>query len=90
MINTPTEITRERIAKWVNSARPITEKPTWTEQRLVIDFGGHTYIVNNGQVFQCAHCGHYDPEWTTTEVLTYFKNTFGIVPREIEITCTVL
>ena len=80
---TPSELTRKRIAKWIDSATPVTAQPTWTEQRLAIDFGGHTYIVNNGQIFQCAHCGHYDPEWNATEVLTWFKDVMGVKPYEI-------
>lgn len=83
------EITRKRIAKWMNSATPIKENPTWTEKRLVIDFGEHTYIVANGQVFQCGHCGQYDPEWSAGEVLSYFRENFGIKPYEIEVTCSV-
>lgn len=83
------DITRKRIAKWISSAKPLDSSPTWTERRLAIDIGGHTYIVTNGQVFQCAHCGTFDPEWSATEVLTYFKDNFGIKPYEIEVTCTV-
>lgn len=83
------EITKARIAKWIMKAQPIDKNPTWTERRLAIEFGGHTYLVGNGQVFQCAHCGHYDPEWSATEVLTFFEETFGVKPQEIEITCSV-
>lgn len=83
------DATRRRIARWVIEAKPIETKTTWTEQRLAIDFGGHTYIINNGQIYQCAHCGHYDPEWNITEVISYFRETFNIKPYEIEITCTV-
>lgn len=84
----PTDVTRKRIAKWIESATPLSETTTWVETRLAIDFGGHTYIVNNGQIFQCAHCGHYDPEWSASEVLEYFKQ-FGIKPYEIEVSCSV-
>jgi len=80
---------RKRIAKWVMDAQPVDAKPTWVERRLAIDFGEHTYIVNNGQIFQCAHCGHYDPEWSASEVLTFFKDMFGIKPYEIEVDCSV-
>lgn len=86
---TEAEITRRRVTKWIETAKPITAQPVWTETRLAIDFGGHTYIVNNGQIFQCAHCGHYDPEWSATEVLTFFAETFGIKPYEIDVVCTV-
>lgn len=83
------EITRKRVAKWILEAKPIQTQPTWTEKRLAIDIGEHTYIVNNGQVFQCAHCGHYDPEWSATEVLTFFSEQFGVKPYEITVTCSV-
>lgn len=87
--DSPMDLTRKRVANWLVDAKPLTEITTWTEQRLVIDFGGHTYIVSDGQIFQCAHCGHYDPKWSVTEVLSFFKETFGIKPYEIEVTCTV-
>lgn len=83
------DVTKARIAKWSMEAKPISENQTWTERRLAIEFGGHTYIVSNGQIFQCAHCGHYDPEWKVTEVLAFFKEHFDIEPIEIEITCSV-
>jgi hypothetical protein len=63
------EATRRRIAKWSMEAKPVSQQPVWTEMRRAIVFGGHTYIVSNGQVFQCGHCGHYDPEWSATEVM---------------------
>lgn len=85
----PAELARKRFAKWVESAKPIQQRPEWTERRLAIDIGGHTYIIGNGQIYQCAHCGHYDPEWSATEVLAYYKDNFGIKPREIEVTCYV-
>jgi len=83
------EVTKARVAKWIEQATPVSANPTWTERRLAIDFGGHTYLVVKGQVFQCAHCGHYDPEWKAHEVLAFFEETFGIKPHEIEVTCTV-
>lgn len=86
---TPSEIMRRRVNKWIMEAKPVDEKPTWTERRLAIDFGEHTYIVSNGQIYQCVHCGHFDPAWSVTEVLTYFKDTFGVKPYEIEVTCSV-
>lgn len=89
MAISPEEVTRKRIANWILQASPIDVNIEWTEKRRAIDYGGHTYLVDNGQVFQCAHCGQYDPEWTATEVLIFFKNTFGIEPYEIEVTCTV-
>lgn len=82
------DVMRARISKWLMKATPIDGNTTWTERREAIEFGGHTYLVANGQVFQCAHCGHYDPEWSSTEVLTFFEANFGIKPHEIEITCS--
>ena len=84
----PSEIRSRRIGKWVESAKSVKTTPTWVEQRLAIDIGEHTFIVTNGQIFECAHCGHYDPEWNATEVLEFFK-PMGIEPYEIEVTCTV-
>jgi hypothetical protein len=83
------DITRRRVAKWMNTAKNLDEQPEWTEVRQAIDIGGHTYIVNNGQIYQCAHCGHFDPEWNATEVITYFKETFGAQPYEIRVVCSV-
>lgn len=82
-------MTRKRIARWIMETKPVDINPTWTERRLALDFGGHTYIINNGQIFQCAHCGHYDPEWSVTEVISYFRDNYGIKPYEIEVTCAV-
>lgn len=70
-------------------AQSITKNPTWTETRQAIEFGGHVYLVAKGQVFQCLYCGHFDPEWSATEVLTFFEETFGIKPFDIEVTCSV-
>jgi hypothetical protein len=83
------EISRRRIAKWIESAKPLDEVPVWTETRQAIDFGDHTYIIQNGQIFQCAHCGTFDPEWNATEVLAYFRENFGIKPYTIEVVCSV-
>jgi len=83
------EITRKRIAKWMDTTKPVNDQPQWTERRQAIVFGGHTYLVNHGQVFQCGHCGHYDPEWNVTEVLHWFKETLGITPIEIDVVCSV-
>ena len=83
------EVTRKRIVKWLMQAKPIEVNPTWTERRQAIVIGGHTYIVAHGQVFQCAHCGHFDPEWNATEVLAYAKEMFNAEPFDIEVTCTV-
>jgi hypothetical protein len=83
------EITKQRISKWMVNAKPIDKTPTWTEKRLAIVFGAHTYIIGNGQIFQCGHCGHYDPEWSATEVISWFKENFNIDPIEIEVTCSV-
>lgn len=81
-------ITQKRITQWLLSAFSVTENKTWTETRQAIQFGGHTYLVSEGQVFQCAHCGHYDPEWKAQEVLKFFEETLGIKPIEITITCS--
>lgn len=83
------EVTKARIAKWISQAKPIDEVETWTEHRMVIEFGGHLYPVVQGQVFQCGRCGHYDPEWSATEVLQFFEETFGIKPYEVEVTVAV-
>lgn len=83
------EVTKSRIARWIEQAQPVSNNITWTERRMAIEFGGHTYLVVNDQVFQCAKCGHYDPEWSATEVLRFFEENFGIKPHEIEITCSV-
>jgi hypothetical protein len=83
------EVTKARVAKWMMEAKPVDNTTVWTERRLAIVFGEHTYLVTNGQVFQCAHCGHYDPQWSSTEVMAWFKDNFKIEPIEIEITCTV-
>lgn len=83
------EIERARFAKWVMEATPLQENLTWIERRLAIEFGGHTYLLEKDQIFQCARCGHYDPKWSSTVVLSYFEETLGIKPIEIEITCTV-
>jgi hypothetical protein len=85
----PSEISRDRVSKWIEQAKPVSQHPTWVERRLAIDIGEHTYIVTNGQVFECTHCGTLDPEWTATEVLDFFKETFNAVPYEIEVTCSV-
>lgn len=81
-------VSKARIANWLMQAQPVENK-TWTERRQAIEFGGHLYLVSNGQVFQCAHCGHYDPEWSSVEVLKYFEEMFGTKPIEIEVTCSV-
>lgn len=81
------EVSKTRVTRWLTDAKPI-DNATWTERRLAIEFGGHTYLVANGQVFQCAHCGHYDPEWKAQEVLNFFEENFGIKPHEIEVTCS--
>lgn len=84
------EVEKARVAKWILNATSISKSPTWTEKRLAIEFGGHTYLVTNDQVFQCAHCGHYDPQWSAVGVLSFFEETFGIKPFEIEITCNIV
>lgn len=84
-----TDVAKARIAKWFLEAKPIDINPTWTERRQAIEYGGHTYLIANGQIFQCAHCGHYDPQWSVHEVLTFFREVLGVKPTEIEITCTI-
>ncbi len=83
------EVDQKRVAKWMLQAKPLDERASWIERRQFIDFGGHTYPLTNGQIFQCAHCGHYDPEWSAVTVLTYFKNNFGIEPYEKDVLCSV-
>lgn len=83
------DVALKRIAQWTMQATPLKPNVTWTERRMAIEFGGHTYLVSNGQVFQCAHCGHYDPEWRATEVLNWFEEIMGIKPHEIEIVCSL-
>jgi hypothetical protein len=81
-------ISAKRVAKWIENAKPLNDNPTWTERRLAIEFGAHTFILGTGQVFQCGHCGYFDPEWSATEVINFFQDKFGIKPHEIEVTCT--
>lgn len=83
------EVSKARVADWLNQATPIEKNPTWVERRLAIKFGAHTYLLDKEQVFQCAHCGHYDPNRKAQEVINFFQETFGIKPEEIEITCSV-
>jgi hypothetical protein len=83
------DATRKRINTCMQETKPLVERPNWSEQRLAVDFGGHTYIVNSGQIFQCAHCGHYDPKWSVTEVLDFLKEIYGVKPYEIEVFCSV-
>ncbi len=83
-------VAQKRVAAWFSSnPQPVTSGVTWTEKRLAIEYGGHTYLVQQGQVFQCAHCGHFDPKWETTEVLRFFEEVLGIKPIEIEIECSL-
>jgi hypothetical protein len=84
-----TDAVRKRISKWILNSNPITPNSVWTEHRLAIDIGGATHIISNGQIYQCGKCGHYDPEWSATEVLTYFEELMGIKPYEITVACTV-
>jgi hypothetical protein len=82
-------VTQQRISKWIESTKSVNEVSTWTEIRQAIVIGEHTYILSNGQVFQCGHCGRFDPEWSVTEVIAFFKATFNVDPIEIEVTCSV-
>lgn len=82
------KVSQARIARWLEEAKPV-DNILWTETRLALVVGGHTYLVTNGQVFPCTHCGRYDPEWKAHEVLDYFLNNFGIKPVEIEIECSI-
>lgn len=84
-----TDVAKSRLAQWLMKAQPVKPNVTWTERRMAIKFGGHTYLVENDQVFQCAHCGRYDPQWKTTEVLNFFLENFDVKPEEIEVTCSV-
>ncbi len=83
------EASRKRIANWMMTAHAVDVNPTWIERRQAIEFGGHTYLIGKGQVFACVNCGHYDPEFSATEVLQWFEETLGIKPHDIEITCSV-
>ncbi len=84
------KVAQSRIAGWfASNPQPVTEQTTWTEKRLAIEYGGHTYLVQKEQVFQCTHCGHFDPKWDTTEVLRFFQEVLGIKPIEIEIECFI-
>lgn len=85
-----TQVAQARIARWALEAESITDNPTWTERRLVIEFGGSRYLVGKGQVFQCPHCNTFDLEWSGQEVIEFFKEHLGIKPFEIEITCSVV
>lgn len=84
----PSDVSRKRIARWMAQAIPVQTRPTWIEKRLAIDVGEHTYIISNGQIFECGHCGHYDPEWNATEVLRYLEG-MGNKAYEIEVECSV-
>lgn len=83
------EVTKKRIAQWFLQAKPVKKGTTWTERRQAIEFGGHTYLIQDDQIFACAHCGTLDPQWKSVEVLRYFEENFGIKPHEIEITCSI-
>jgi hypothetical protein len=82
-----TDLSRRRVANWMMQAKPLEKGDTWKEKRLVVDFEGCTYMITADQVFQCVRCGHYDPQWSITEVLAFFE-IMGIKPYEVEITCT--
>jgi hypothetical protein len=83
------KVEQERISNWMMQAQPVDKNSTWTERRMAIDIGGHTYLVVNDQIFQCAHCGRYDPQWSITQVLSFIEETIGAKPYEIEITCSI-
>lgn len=82
-----TDVTRRRIARWMMQTKTIEKGDTWKETRLVVDFNGHTYPISNDQIYQCARCGHYDPQWSVTEILAFLE-LMGVKPYEVEITCT--
>jgi|ERR1043165_5569895 hypothetical protein len=84
-----TDVAKARLAKWLMKAQPVSPEVTWTERRMAIKFGGHTYLVEKDQIFQCAHCGRFDPQWNTTEVLNFFFENFDVKPEEIEVVCSV-
>lgn len=83
------DVAQARVAKWFMEAKPVEQNPTWTERRLAIVFGEHTYLLVADQVFQCNHCGWYDPHKSAQEVIKYFKEKFNISPIEINVTCSV-
>jgi hypothetical protein len=85
------KLAKTRVAKWLATEGQHPKLPgvSWTETRQALIYDGHTYLVSSGQVFQCGHCGHWDPDWVAHEVLDFFKETFGVKPVEIEITCTL-
>ena len=82
-------ITQQRISKWLMQAKSVEQNPTWTETRQAIQFGEHTYILNKNQVFVCGHCGSFDPEWSATEVIDFFRDMYGIKPTEITVQVSV-
>ncbi len=75
----------KRIATWISQATPINTNESWTETRQAIDIGNHTYLIENGQVFPCAHCGKYDRQWSSVEVLSFFEETYGAKPYDITV-----
>jgi hypothetical protein len=84
------KVAQKKVAGWfASNPQAVTEETKWIEKRLAIVYAGHTYLVQKEQIFQCTHCGHYDPKWDTTEVLRFFREVFGVEPTEIEIECSI-
>lgn len=84
------EVEKARIANWLLNATPIKKTPSWIETRLAIEFGGNTYLLDKEQVYQCARCGHYDPKWSVTEVIKFFKENFDDAKLvEVEVRCSI-
>lgn len=83
------EVSKNRITKWLMQAEPVKTGSTWTEKRRAITIGEHTFLVEKEQIFQCLHCGTYDPQWSSVEVLTWIEENFGSKPFDLEITCTI-
>jgi hypothetical protein len=83
------KIAQSRVAKWILGSKPITPETEWIETRQAIIVGECTYLLDKKQVFQCAHCGHYDNDSTATAVIEYYKEQFGISPVEVEVICRI-
>src|SRR4051812_10317216 len=67
------EVSKKRITEWFAQASPVVPGTTWTEKRRAVTIGEHTFLVEKEQIFQCLHCGTYDPQWSSVEVLTWLE-----------------
>jgi hypothetical protein len=83
------KVSKNRISEWFLQASPVTSESTWTEKRRAVTVGEHTFLVEKEQIFQCLHCGTYDPQWSSVEVLTWLQENFGVKPFDLEVTCSV-